>query len=208
MDILIASKNDGKIKEIKDFFKSFGSVSLLQRIRLITYKEIKDFPLIEEGADDFLANAMLKARVVSEITCKITLADDSGLSVDLLGGIPGVISSRYAGEAATDKQNRDKLIAELSGFENPDMRTARFVCQMVLWDPKKGLLNVSEGICEGRIGFEEKGSGGFGYDPIFIPEGLNLTMAELSPEDKNRISHRGRALAKLLNYLDSVNKNT
>lgn len=201
MEILIASKNKGKIKEIKDYFLTFGASTLLKKIKLITFEETVDFPDVEEGDADFLENAILKAKKTAEATGKITLADDSGLCVDILGGIPGVISSRYAGENANDLQNRLKLLDEMAQFRKPSLRTARFVCQMVLWDPEEGLLNKSEGICEGRIGFTEKGSGGFGYDPIFIPQGSMLTMAEISPEDKNIISHRGKALMKMVYFL-------
>ncbi len=201
MEILIASKNKGKIKEIKDYFITFGASTLLKKIKLITFEETPNYPDIEEGDADFLENAILKAKKTAEVTGRITLADDSGLCVDILEGMPGVISSIYAGENANDLQNRLKLLDELAQFTEPSLRTARFVCHMVLWDPEEGLLNKSEGICEGRIGFAEKGTGGFGYDPIFIPEGSMLTMAEISPEDKNIISHRGKALMKMVYFL-------
>jgi len=118
-----------------------------------------------------------------------------------LGGRPGVKSSRYSGENATDKQNRDKLLKELDNAKKISERTARFLCSMVLWDPEKGFIFEARGTCEGSIGFEEKGSGGFGYDCIFIPSGYNKTMAQLDPEEKNRISHRGRALKALYEFI-------
>ena len=113
-----------------------------------------------------------------------------------------VKSSRYAGENATDEENRQKLLKELGNCNSLKDRTARFVCEMILWDPGKGLLKTSSGVCEGCIGFTEKGSGGFGYDCLFIPRGYdNKTMAELSQYEKNTISHRGKALKNLKNFL-------
>jgi len=204
MDIVIATKNNGKIAEINDFFK-FRSIKhpQLRQIRWLTFKDFAGFPEIIEGSRSFLENAALKAEGISNFTGKPALADDSGLEVQYLGGAPGVISSRFAGENAGDEENRKKLLAQLTGAADPEKRKAKFVCCMVLHDPLKGILNISTGICRGTIGFEEKGTGGFGYDSIFIPGGYGLTMAEIGPEEKNRISHRAKALEKLALFLVS-----
>ncbi len=195
MEIVIASKNSGKIKEIKSFYRN------IKKVKWLTFKDFEYFPDITENGNTFLENAELKARGISAFTGKITLADDSGLEVDSLGGRPGVLSSRYSGINATDKENRHKLLKELENIKEISQRTARFVCSMLLWDPEKSLLFRTNGVCEGFIGFEEKGSSGFGYDSIFIPDGYNKTMAQLSLEDKNKISHRGKALRALYEFI-------
>jgi XTP/dITP diphosphohydrolase len=195
LQIVIASKNIGKIKEIK----SFSNVSL--NVEWLTFKDFKKFPDVGEKGSSFLENARLKARSISLYTNKITLADDSGLEVDFLEGRPGVKSSRYTGLDATDKQNRDKLFKEMENAKKISDRAARFVCSMVLWDPGKGSIFETRGVCEGFIGFEEKGTGGFGYDCIFIPTGYKKTMAQLTPKEKNNISHRGEALRALYKFI-------
>ena len=195
MDIVIASKNKGKVKEIKAFFEDALDINWL------TFEDFSSFPDIKESGSSFLENAKLKAKAISEYTCILTLADDSGLIVDALGGRPGVKSSRYAGDGATDKDNRVKLLNELNGIYGKKKRTARFVCSMILWDPKKGFVFKSSGICEGHIGVVEKGVYGFGYDSIFIPAGFKRTMAQLSQSEKNKISHRGKALMGIKKFL-------
>ena len=195
MQIAIASKNKGKIREIKSFKND------LLKVQWLTFQDFKEFLDIRETGDSFLENAKIKAGELSNRIKKMTLADDSGLIVDALGGDPGVRSSRYAGEDATDKQNRDKLIRELENIEKISDRSARFICSMVLWDPDKGPVFEASGACEGFIGFEEKGSGGFGYDPLFIPSGREKTMAQIGQKEKNRISHRGKALEALYEFI-------
>ena len=191
MDIVIATKNKGKIKEIKSFFQSR---KFPLKLDIKTFEDFRDFPDIEEGSVSFYKNAELKAKTVSEFTGFISLADDSGLVVDILGGNPGVISSRYAGIDATDSDNRLKLLTELNIFSEISKRTARFVCEMVLWHPQLGKLKHVTGLCEGHIGFE---------DPIFYPKGYTRTMAELSKHEKNLISHRGKALLKISKFIRS-----
>ena len=195
MQIVIASKNTGKIKEIRSFYYD------LIRVEWLTFKDFKKFPDIIEKCNDFLENARLKAMSISLYTNKITLADDSGLEVDFLEGRPGVKSSRYSGADATDKQNRDKLLKEMENARKISDRAARFVCSMVLWNPEKGSIFETRGVCEGFIGFEEKGTGGFGYDCVFIPSGYNRTMAQLTQNEKNNISHRGKALRALYKFI-------
>lgn len=241
IEIVIATKNKGKILEIINFFQdiriedkqfldlyNFGlsknknknknkdqnlsekkllkikdNIAKLKNINWLTFENFSNFPDVIEGEKSFLENAVLKAKTVSEFTKRLTLADDSGLEVDILDGEPGVISSVYAGDNATDEENRIKLLEKLKPYKNIEDRKARFICYMVLYDPLKGILNISDGVCEGAIGFEEKGMGGFGYDPIFIPDGYFCTMAELDTNEKNKISHRAKALTKTAIYLSS-----
>jgi XTP/dITP diphosphohydrolase len=195
LEIVIASKNSGKIKEIKSFYSD------LKRVKWLTFKDFDNFPDIFENGNTFFENAELKARGIACFTNKMTLADDSGLEVDFLGGRPGVLSSRYSGKTATDKENRNKLLKELETVKELSERAARFVCSMILWDPHNGPVFKTRAVCEGFIGFEEKGSGGFGYDSIFVPSGYDKTMAELSLEEKNKISHRGKALKALYEFI-------
>ena len=195
MEIVIASKNKGKIVEIVNYD------SAILKIDWLTFEDFKEIPDVEEIGDSFLDNAIIKAEAISKFTRKAALADDSGLIVDALGGKPGVQSSRFAGLHATDKENRDKLLDEIKSVKDPGKRSARFVCSMILWDLEKGLIFKTDGICEGSIGFEEKGTGGFGYDSIFIPEGYDRTMAELDHREKNKISHRGKALADFYDFI-------
>ncbi len=195
MEIVIASKNNGKIEEIKTYRDSANG------IKWLTYKDFEGFPDVEETGDSFLDNAIIKARSIAEHTGKPALADDSGLIVDAIDGKPGVRSSRYAGPDATDKKNRVKLLNALENIKDKSKRTARFICSMILWDPDDGLIFKTDGVCEGMIGFKEKGNRGFGYDCIFIPSGYDRTMAQLGNSEKNRISHRGIALAYFYDFI-------
>jgi XTP/dITP diphosphohydrolase len=161
-----------------------------------------DLPEPEENGASFEENAAIKALAASRALDELVLADDSGLEVDLLGGAPGIRSARYAGEKATDKENRDRLLSELAGFnhiaEHP--MTARFRCAIVI--AKAGeVLGTFSGAVEGRIVLAEAGAGGFGYDPLFIPDGFEQTFAELDAETKNRLSHRARAMEQAMVWL-------
>ena len=196
MEIIIATKNEGKVKEIKHFLKNLN----------IVFKSLNDFievPEIVEDGISFEENAIIKAKKIANFLNKPVIADDSGLEVDYLNGKPGIYSSRYSGKNATDKSNRQKLLEELKELKDPLKRSARFVCSLVLWDPEKGLVFSTAGVCEGVIGFEEKGKNGFGYDSIFIPFGYKKTMAQLSKDEKNKISHRGKALSNLFDFFMS-----
>jgi XTP/dITP diphosphohydrolase len=201
MEIVIASKNKGKIKEIRHFFSNILMPQNIQKIKWFSFEDFQDFPDVDEGSKSFVENAKLKAQQITEFTGKTALADDSGLEVDALNGNPGVTSSRYAGPNATDDKNRKKLLLELKEISSLEKRSARFKCVMVLCSPGNGFISVSEGVCEGKICFAEKGENGFGYDSIFIPDGFDSTMAELSNPEKNRISHRGKALEELAKFL-------
>jgi XTP/dITP diphosphohydrolase len=155
---------------------------------------------ISETGESFVENASLKATGYANQTCLLTLADDSGLEVDALGGAPGVFSARYAGERASDAERTTRILAELSNIEAP-MRSAHFVSAVAIASSAGRILKVSVGTCDGRISLAPRGSGGFGYDPIFIPTGYDKTFAELKPEIKNGISHRARALSGARQFL-------
>lgn len=188
IDLVIATKNKNKIKEISALLSGMP-VNVLSL-------ENGDWqvPEIVEDGKTFKENAVKKAKIIAGITNKFTLADDSGIEVDTLSGQPGVYSKRFAGDNATDRENNLKLFQLLKDVPG-DRRGAQFKCVIAIVSPQ-GKEEVVEGICRGDIGFSEKGSQGFGYDPIFIPTGYNKTFAELSMQIKNRISHRGRALEK------------
>jgi XTP/dITP diphosphohydrolase len=187
--ILIASGNAHKIEEIRAIFADAP-------FDFITPADVDGYPEIEETGTTFEANAILKAAGASTACGVWALADDSGIEVDALGGAPGVISARYAGEPCNDEANNDKLLAELDGV--PDLeRTGRFRAVVVICDGD-AVVAKGEGTIEGQIGHERKGSSGFGYDPLFYVPAKGCTTAELLPEEKNAISHRGQALQELL----------
>jgi XTP/dITP diphosphohydrolase len=162
----------------------------------------RDLPEPEENGDTFEENAVIKALAASRLLPGLVLADDSGLEVDLLGGAPGIRSARYAGEKATDKENRDRLLRELARFNHAaeEPVAARFRCAMALADGGE-VLGLFSGRVEGRIVMAEAGTGGFGYDPLFIPAGYSQTFAELDAETKNQLSHRARALDQVIAWL-------
>ena len=187
--LLIASTNRGKVKEVRALLKDFP----FQIIGLDKYPHLKN---IKEDGDTFRENALKKARVSAEETKCLTLADDSGLVVDYLDGRPGIYSSRFAGKNATDCDNNEKLLNELSGVKK-ELRTARFRCFMALIDPENDVREVVEGSCEGIILNEPRGDNGFGYDPLFYLPQYEKTMAQLPAEEKNKISHRAEALNKI-----------
>jgi len=184
-DLLIATTNPGKLVEIREAFKDLP-------FRLLSLQDLSGAPAVVEDGATFLDNARKKAHELARWSGKPTLADDSGLVVDALGGRPGVHSARYAGEKATDEENRLKILMEMEGVPD-ERRKATFVCVLVLADPS-GEEIVTEGRVEGRITTRPKGNGGFGYDPLFLIPSLGKTTAKLSLYDKNRISHRGQAL--------------
>jgi XTP/dITP diphosphohydrolase len=193
IEIIIASKNEGKIKEIKD-------ILILPDVKFLTYNNFGKWPEVDENGSSFKENALIKVRILAKMFGKAALADDSGLEVDVLGGLPGVKSARYAGEEGLAEKNNAKLLKELSEYSF-DQRTAHFRCCIAFMDNKNKVI-VSEGICEGHIALEKAGSDGFGYDPLFIPLGYNKTFAEISLAEKNTISHRGIALLKMKDLLE------
>jgi XTP/dITP diphosphohydrolase len=193
-ELLIATNNAGKIREL---------TALLAHLPL-RLRHLSEFPGIkevEETGETFAENALLKARGYGRETNLWTLADDSGLAVDALGGAPGVLSARYAGANATDEERNARLLAELS-LTDDEQRTARFICAIALHDPTGGASEIFEGACEGHIAKHPRGRHGFGYDPLFIPSGYAHTFGELPEAVKQEISHRSRALAAVRVYLN------
>ena len=192
-EVVVATRNSKKVAEI-------GRILDGTAVGLRDLGEFPGCPEVEETEDSFEGNALKKAREVAAFTGLPALADDSGLVVDALDGAPGVFSARYAGEDADDMDNNRKLLKELEGVPE-ERRTARFVCVIALSVPGGG-EHVFEGRVEGRIGHESRGATGFGYDPLFVPEGHERTFAEMSGEEKDSMSHRGRALRKLREHFD------
>jgi len=170
-------------------------------ISLMSLNDFSDSPNIEEDGNTFFDNAHKKAKIIADFTGETVLADDSGLEVDYLGGGPGVRSSRYSGEDATDEGNIRKLLDQMKDVP-AERRDACFKCVLVLYHPD-GRFKSFEGSLHGRISDKPIGESGFGYDPVFIPEGHKRTFAEMSGEEKDRLSHRGKALAKLAEFLHS-----
>ena len=189
--LLIATRNEGKTREFKAMFSQLG----------YDIKNLNDFPELPEVAETgmtFEENARLKAETISELTGEIVLADDSGLMVEVLGGLPGVWSARFAGEHATDAANNAKLLHELASTAvSPEKRKAKFHTTLVVAAPEKSSL-VVEGEWHGAIATIPKGDDGFGYDPLFVDEETGRTAAQMTLEQKNKVSHRARALQNLL----------
>ncbi len=163
----------------------------LDNVEFLTFHDFETWPKVEENGSTFEENAVLKAKALVNRTKLFALADDSGLEVDALGGEPGLLSARYAGERCSTADNNAKLLKKLAGVPF-DRRTACFRC-VAAFAGTDGTLLLSEGICSGHIASKPRGSRGFGYDPLFVPDGYEETIAELPPETKNQISHRGKA---------------
>jgi len=187
MELVVATRNKDKVREIKELLSDL-------KVRVLTYEDFPNFPSVVEDGKSLKENALKKARAIAKFTGKLTLADDSGLEVEALGAAPGVFSSRFAGENATYEDNNQKLLSLLKGVP-PEKRGAAFRCVIAIIDPE-GREVVVEGVCRGRITEKPRGKGGFGYDPVFEPEGSERTFAQMSLEEKNRISHRAKALKK------------
>ena len=191
--IVLATRNRGKIREFKRLLGDFP----------VEIKSLEDFgpipPVVEDG-ETFEDNAVKKARHTARVLGLPAIADDSGLEVAALNGAPGIMSARYAGEAASDNENNLKLLDALKGVENRD---ARFVCVLAIAVPRGPAL-IYEGMCEGRIAQEVRGNKGFGYDPVFYYPHFARTFAELSEDEKNMVSHRAKALMELHDEFDKV----
>lgn len=194
--VVIATKNKGKAKDFEALFGPLG-------YEVVTMFEVAPEMEIEETGTTFEENAILKAEALANELGTIVIADDSGLEVDALNGEPGVYSARYAGDH-DDEANMKKLLENLQGVED-DRRTARFCCCIAIAGPEFATTTVF-GTCEGVIAHEKRGTNGFGYDPIFFVPSLNRMMAELSPEEKGSISHRGNAIRKLKEQLPNLIK--
>jgi len=196
-ELLVATRNHGKIKELATLIPN---ENVLRLKSLDDFQNIKD---VEETGNTFAENAALKAASYSSQTGLWSLADDSGLEVISLGNKPGIYSARYAVENATDQENLLKLLQELNFKKNPD-RTARFVCVMCVADKNGIIRHTTRGVCEVRIALNSSGTNGFGYDPVFIPDGFEQTFGELSDKIKRDISHRAIAVKKIIEYLSEI----
>jgi XTP/dITP diphosphohydrolase len=192
IEIVVATRNAGKLKEIRAILSSLP-------VSLLSLRDFPDIPEIPENGSTFAENAGQKARTVARLTGRLAIADDSGLTVDALQGRPGVYSSRYAGEHATDEDRYRKLLKEMEEVA-AGRRQGAFVCAVAVASPA-GKEEIVESEIRGAISFEPRGAHGFGYDPVFFIPEFGKTVAELEPEIKNRISHRARALEKLKQVL-------
>ena len=197
MNIVLATRNKKKVEEIKRIVRDMP-------VAIYTLDDFPGCPDVEEDGKTFEENAVKKASAVSKYTKTPALADDSGLEVDALAGEPGVFSARYAGEGADDRKNYEKLLREMSSV--PDgKRGARFVCVLALAFPDSRVETFS-GYAEGLIGRKPKGADGFGYDPVFYPQGYERTFAEMGDKEKDLLSHRGMALGGLYAFIKAVHK--
>ena len=193
MQLLIATKNSGKVKELKKLLADLP-------VSLRSLNDFSNLPEAEETGATFAENARLKASFYAVRTGLFALADDSGLEVKALNGAPGVFSARYAGENASDAQRIEKLLKELNATRD-EQRRARFVCAIAVADASGEIQHLAEASCGGVIARTATGANGFGYDSIFIPDGCKQTFGELSDDIKQQISHRARAIEKIIRYL-------
>lgn len=196
MDLLIGTGNAGKLGELRELLGDLD-------VHLLSLKDVGLGDMdVAETAITLEENAELKVNAYSKTSGKITLADDTGLYVDALDGRPGIYPARYGGPGLTPKDRRQKLLGELQGVP-ADKRTARFACVIAVANPQTGETTSVRGVCEGQIALEEDlaGGGGFGYDPVFMPKGYDVTFSSLGVEVKNRISHRGLAVALIIPVL-------
>lgn len=190
-ELLVATTNRWKLAEIETFLKPYS-------VEIVSLESLHAWPEVVEDGASFEENALKKARILAQHSGLLTLADDSGLEVDALGGAPGVHSARYGGANTTDQRNNEKLLAALRDIPEAE-RSARFVCVLALCAPGPGGMEewTVRGTCEGRISFDVKGENGFGYDPLFFYPPLGKTFGELTPAVKASVSHRGEALRRL-----------
>jgi XTP/dITP diphosphohydrolase len=190
--LLLATRNPHKVAELRQLFAGTGW-------RLCALSDLEGAPEVEEDGGTFLANARKKARVAAAFSKMWTLAEDAGLEVDALDGAPGVRSARYCGEGAHDSDKVRRVLDQIVAVPD-ERRTARFRCVMCLVDPA-GTERVFEGTCEGRVAHHARGTAGFGYDPIFMPDGYSKTFGELGQTVKSQVSHRANAVRQVLEYL-------
>jgi XTP/dITP diphosphohydrolase len=198
IDLLVATTNQGKFAEVKAFLNGLP-------LRIVSLRDLLNPPVVVEDGVTFEENALKKARTLAGYSRKMTLADDSGIEVDALGGAPGIYSARYSGREGDDEANNRKLLGELAQVSD-ERRTARFVCALALCAPvgdgwKEWTVRES---CEGRIAFAPSGANGFGYDPLFFYPPLGRTFGEIGRETKAGVSHRGKALKRLAELLPAL----
>jgi XTP/dITP diphosphohydrolase len=194
--LLLGTGNRGKLAEMRELLSDL-------QCEFVTLKQFPQVGSVEETGNTYEENAVLKARAYSRQTGLWTIADDSGLEVDALGKRPGVLSARYAGASATDSDRISLLLEELRQNQGAN-RSARFICVTAIANPVGELANVAHGVCEGTITETHIGNGGFGYDPVFVPRGYQLTFGTLSADVKNAISHRALALKATRDFLTKV----
>lgn len=187
MEVVVSTRNKNKFREISKILSD-------SKIKAVSLNEFPRLPKVKENGETFAENACKKALKIARITKRLTIADDSGLEVDMLHGAPGVYSARFSGVRATDQSNNKKLLKMLEGIPM-QKRRAKFVCCVAIADAN-GLVDVLKGMCRGKIAKEQKGKNGFGYDSLFIAVKFKKTFAELSPKVKNKISHRAKAFSK------------
>jgi len=192
MELVVATRNKDKLREIRALLKGLS-------INVFSLDSFKGVPDVVEDKNTLEGNARKKAVQTSRFLKKFVVADDSGLEVDFLDGDPGVYSARFSGKGATYKSNNKKLLALLKGVPL-SKRKACFKCVIAMADKGK-IIGIAEGICRGKIGFESKGGRGFGYDPVFTPDGYKKTFAQMGASRKNKISHRAKALSKAKNII-------
>lgn len=197
MEIILASTNFHKIRELRDMFKS------IPHLELLTLHQFPDYKPPEETGNTVRENAILKAEHAASHLNMWALADDSGLIITALNGLPGVHSARYAGSTATDKERCDQLLHEMAPYLSPEERTAHCECCLALASPA-GVQKCVEGVCEGYIAIELRGRNGSGFDPIFIKNDYEKTFGELDDTIRNRISHRRKAFERLVAYLENL----
>lgn len=190
MKIIIATQNPHKVEEINEIARLFK----IEGVEFLPIEKSLNFNPIENGKT-FEENSIIKAKEANRLTKEYTLADDSGLCVEALDGAPGIHSARYAD---TPQERIDKLLSNLKNNQN---RKAKFVCAMTLINPKGEVIFKTQGECNGEIAYTQSGTHGFGYDPVFIVENTNKTMADMTEDEKNKISHRSRALQKVFDYI-------
>jgi XTP/dITP diphosphohydrolase len=196
MRILLATNNPGKAREVREILAVPG-------LEIVTPRDLGEDFVIHESGDGFEANARLKAEAAFKRFGIVALADDSGLEIDALSGKPGVHSSRFMGERSSHAEKHSEILRLMRRVAE-EKRTARFRCCAVLIRGPAFAAQAFEGVCEGRIARQARGKGGFGYDPVFVPDGYKLTFAELPAEVKNRISHRAKAFARVRDCLGTV----
>ena len=195
MKLVLATRNQGKVRELTEMLRVEENTE--QQIEVISLESYPDAPEVVEDGKTYMENAAKKASVIAEYTSHLTLADDAGLEVDALNGAPGINSKRWAGEDATDAIRIAKLLQALEGVSD---RRARFVAAIAVVHPDSA-PEIVFGVCEGHIRHAPIGESGFGYDPVFVPDGYNQTFAELGENIKNQISHRAKALEQAIGLL-------
>ncbi len=199
MKLLLATSNQDKRKELKTLLEGI-------EVEIIYPEELGDVPNIDEDGVDLEENAIKKSKIYALWSNLPSLADDTGLEVDVLNGKPGVRSARYAGEKATYEENVDKLLSNLVSYSG-DNREAKFKSVLSIFFPKEDIYHIFYGVCKGKIITKRRGSNGFGYDPVFLPDGSFFTFAQMSMEEKNKFSHRGKAFMNFLNWIKNIDLN-